>query len=259
MEADINKIGDRLLKEDDRIASYLKGQMSGEEEQAFLKELEDNPELKGRAIAMARLVKGLKQVGSSQDKETIGSLLASNEQSVEKAVKDAIRMDAAAQPEAKLTPIRKPAVWLSIAASLVFVVWMGIGYSNYRNTTGLGEEFGSSSFTSEMISRGSAKGAETQSEAEKKLEKFFGDVKDNVNLDGAIHELSLCWELSTMETYNDYTDYSAEIGWNLAIAYLKDNDKQSALTVLAKMATLYDADNVMGKQVRELQQKIEDL
>ena len=39
----------------------------------------------------------------------------------------------------------------------------------------------------------------------------------------------------------------------------KDNDKKEALAVLAKMATLYDADNVMGKQVRELQQKIEDL
>ena len=84
MEEDINKIDDRLLKEDDRITSYLKGQMSDKEEQAFLKELEENPELKGRAIAMARLVKGLKQVGSAQDKESIGSLLASSEQSVEK-------------------------------------------------------------------------------------------------------------------------------------------------------------------------------
>ena len=71
MEEDINKIDNRLLEEDDRITSYLKGQMSDEEEQAFLKELEENPELKGRAIAMARMVKGLKQVGSAQDKETM--------------------------------------------------------------------------------------------------------------------------------------------------------------------------------------------
>ena len=32
MEEDINKIDDRLLKEDDRITSYLKGQMSDKEE-----------------------------------------------------------------------------------------------------------------------------------------------------------------------------------------------------------------------------------
>ena len=60
MKLDINNIDSRLLEEDDRIASYLKGQMSGEEEQAFLQELEENPDLKERAIIMARLVKGLK-------------------------------------------------------------------------------------------------------------------------------------------------------------------------------------------------------
>ena len=68
MKLDINNIDSRLLEEDDRIASYLKGQMSGEEEQAFLQELEENPDLKERAIIMARLVKGLKEVGTAQDK-----------------------------------------------------------------------------------------------------------------------------------------------------------------------------------------------
>jgi hypothetical protein len=106
-----------------------------------------------------------------------------------------------------------------------------------------------------MISRG----ADSPSEAEKKLENLFNDVKDDRNIKDAIHELSLCWEVSTLETYNDYTDYSAEIGWNLAIAYLKDNNRRDALTVLAKLAVLYDADTVVGKQVRELQQKIKDL
>ena len=256
MKLDINKIDNRRLEEDDRIASYLKGQMSGEEEQTFLQELEENPDLKERAIIMARLVKGLKEVGIAQDKETIGAILASNKQGVENATKNAIQKATAAQPTTtKFVSMRNPAAWLSIAASLVFIVWLGIGYNDYRNITGLGEEYGNSSFTTEMVSRGSA----TCSDAEKKLEKLFDNVQNNIDLDGTIHELSLCWELSTMGTYNDYSDYSAEIGWNLAIAYLKDNDKKEALAVLAKMATLYDADNVMGKQVRELQQKIEDL
>lgn len=256
MEVDINKIDNRHLEEDDRITSYLKGQMSDEEELAFLKELEENPELKERAITMARLVKGLKQVGSAQDKETMDAILASSKQNVEDVVKNAFHETTVSQPApTKVISIRKPAAWLSIAASLIFIVWFGIDYNNYRNTTGLGDEYGNSSFTTEMISRGT----NTSSEAEKKLERLFSDVKDNADLDEAIHELSLCWELSTMETYNDYTDYSAEIGWNLAIAYLKDNNKKDALAVLSKMATLYEADNVIGKQVRELQQKIENL
>lgn len=256
MEVDINKIDNRLLEEDERIASYLKGQMSDEEDQAFLRELEEKPDMKERAIIMARLIKGLKEVGTAQDKETIGAILASNKQSVENVVKNAIHEATAVQTTTKkVFSMRKPAAWLSIAASLIFIVWLGIGYNDYRNITGLGEECGNSSFTIEMVSRGSA----TSSDAEKKLERLFKNVQGNTDLAETIHELSLCWELSIMETYNDYTDHSAEIGWNLAIAYLKDNDKKKALAVLTKMATIYDADNVMGKQVRELQQKIEDL
>ena len=256
MEVDINKIENRLLEEDDRIESYLKGQMSGEEDQAFLRELEEKPEMKERAIIMARLIKGLKEVGTAQDRETIGAILASNKQSVEYATKNAFLEATVAQPATtKVFSMRKPAAWLSIAASLVFIVWLGIGYNDYRNITGLGEEYGNSSFTTEIVSRGSA----TSSDAEKKLEILFKNVQGNTDLARTIHELSLCWELSIMETYNDYTDHSAEIGWNLAIAYLKDNNKKEALAILAKMATIYDAAKVMGKQDRELQLKIEDL
>ena len=256
MEVDINKIENRLLEEDDSIASYLKGQMSGEEEQSFLQELAEKPDLKERAIIMARLIKGLKEVGTAQDKETIGAILASNKQGVENATKNAIQKANVTHPTTtKFVSMRKPAAWLSIAASLVFIMWLGIGYSDYRYITGLGEKYGNSSFTTEMVSRGST----TSSDTEKKLEILFKNVQDNTDLGETIHELSLCWELSTMESYNDYTDYSTEIGWNLAIAYLKDNNKKEALAILAKMATIYDADNVMGKQVRELQQKIEEL
>jgi len=38
-----------------------------------------------------------------------------------------------------------------------------------------------------------------------------------------------------METANYYTDYSADIGWRHAIAYLKDNNKKDAKKVLDKM------------------------
>lgn len=256
MEMDIHKIDDILFEEDDCIASYLKGQMSDEEELVFLKELEGKPELKERAIIMARLVKGLKEVGFVQDKEIISAILASNKQNVENATKNAIHgATIAPLTTTKVVFMRKPVAWLSIVASLVFIVWLGIGYNDYRNTTGLGQEYGNLSFTTEIVSRGSA----ISSAAEKRLERLFKNVQNNTDLNKTIHELSLCWELAAMETYNDYTDYSAEIGWNLAIAYLKDNDKDRASAVLAKMATLYDTDNVMGKQVRELQQKIKDL
>ena len=275
MIKDINNIDPRLLEEDDRIVAYLKGQMNAEEEQQFLKELEDNPELKEKAIVTARLVKGLKQVGSEQDKDIIGAFLASSKQGVEAVAQEVIQNDSAAivaeqeaifaereqtgtysrktEPEerAKTRPIRRVSSWLAIAASLVGVVWLGIGYYNYQHTTGLGAQF-DDAFPSGLIVRG----ADNPSEAERKLEQLFADVKNDKNIEDAIHDLSLCWEISQMETYNDYTDYSAEIGWNLAIAYLKDNDSKNAEKVLERLADISEEGSAISQKAKELLGKL---
>lgn len=272
MIKDIDNIDPKLLEEDERIVSFLKGQMSAEEENKFMTELNENPELKENAIITARLVKGLKEVGSLHDQDIIGAFLASSEQSVDSVAKDALRLriESAAyalsendmhqtevtedRPEAnnaKVISMRRTAKWLSIAASLFVVAWLGIEYSMYRTTTGLGEKFGNEFSSSAVI-----RGAEGQSAASKKLDKLFGDVRNNRNLDDAIHELSLCWELSLMETYNDYTDFSPEIGWNLAIAHLKNNDKTSAKKVLEKLVENTDKSSAVNLKAKELLSKI---
>ena len=267
MIKDINNIDPKLLEEDDRIVAYLKGQMTVEDEQQFMKDLEDNPDLKEKAIVTARLVKGLKQVGEEQDKDIRGAFLASSEHGVEAVAKRVTQIENAAivaeqertgtyyrraEPEiaAKTQPIRR-ITWLAIAASLVGIVWLGIGYNNFRHTTGLGEEFGDA-FSSSMIIRGAA----TPSEAEKKLEQLFTDVKENKNIDKVIHELSICWEISQMETFNDYTDYSAEIGWYLAIANLKDNNKKDAKKVLEKLISTTEQGSAIYNKSKELLEKL---
>lgn len=275
MIKDINNIDPKLLEEDDRIVAYLKGQMTVEEEQQFMKDLENNPDLKEKAIVTARLVKGLKQVGEEQDKDIRGAFLASSEQGVEAVARKATQIKETAivaeqeavhaerertgtyyrrvEPEtkAKTATIRKVSTWLAIAASLVGIVWLGVGYNNYRHTIGLGEEFGNV-FSSSMIVRG----ADTPSKVEKKLEQLFTDVKENKNIDNAIHELSLCWEISQMETYNDYTDYSAEIGWNLAIANLKNNNKKEAKKILEKLINTTEQGSAIHNKSKELLNKL---
>jgi len=96
------------------------------------------------------------------------------------------------------------------------------------------------------------RGSDTPSQAETKLEALFANVKANQNIEETIHDLSVCWEVSTMETYNDYTDYSAEIGWNLAIAYLKDNNKKDAKKVLEKLIATTEEDSAIGSKAKEL-------
>ena len=264
MNIDINNIDPKLLEEDERITAYLKGQMSSEEQQLFLKELESNPELKEKAVVTARLVKGLKEVGSEQDKDIIGAFLASSEQGVANVAlasseQGVVNVAGQAIRAKESVPViktkkgisfRKASTWISIAAAVVLMVWLVIDYSSYRNTTALAEQFGAD-MESGLIIRGS----DTPSQAEKKLKALFANVKANQNIEETIHELSLCWELSTMETYNDYTDYSAEIGWNLAIAYLKDNNKKGAKRTLEKLIEISEDDSAINVKAKELLKK----
>ena len=243
-----NDIDPKLLEEDDRVVAYLKCQMSAEEEQQFMTELNDNLELRQKAIVTARIVKGLKQVGAAQEKDIRGAFLASSIESVQSAVEKAIHAEEVlATTSARTVTLRRTTTWLSIAASLIFLVWLGFEYYDYRNTTGLGEEFGNS-YSSNLIVRGD----EPPSDTDKKLESLFANVNNGDNLENTIHELSLCWELSTMDTFNDYTNYSAEIGWNLAIAYLKDNNKKDAKVVLEKLIATSEDGSAINVRAKNL-------
>ena len=248
IEKDI--IGARLLEEDERIVSYLKGQMSEEEEKQFLKELDESPELKEKAIIMARLVKGLKHVGANQDNEIKEAFLASTQGGVADVAKKAISEHEESLPKREPS-LRKVSLWLSIAASVVLVAYIGFSYNDYRKITGLGDEY-ANAFETSMITRG----ADEQTEAEKKLQKLFENIKTKTDLDDTLHELSLYWEISLMETYNDYTDFSSEIGWNLAIGYLKNNNREGAKIVLKKIISISEEDSVVTKKADELLEKL---
>ena len=131
------------------------------------------------------------------------------------------------------------------------VVWLGIGYHDYRTTTSLGEEYGSQ-FTTSQLSRG----AEEPTEVDTRLAQLFDNVANKKDLDNTLHELSLCWELSTQETFNDYTDFAPEIGWNLAIGYLKDNNRKQAKATLQKLIEVAPEGTAIGDKAREILNQI---
>ena len=245
MEKELDRIDPILLKQDDRITLYLKGKMTPQEEQAFLKELNNNPELKARAVALARLVKGMKEVGKTQDENVIGAILAADENDMKSVARNATTR------KAKVVPMRTMATWLSMAASILLVVWLGIGYHDYRTTTCLGEEYGTQ-FTTSQLTRGAGE----PSEVDTRLAQLFDNVANKKDLDNTLHELSLCWELSTQETYNDYTDYAPEIGWNLTIGYLKDNNRKQAKAILEKLIDITHEGSAIGDKARELLNQI---
>lgn len=247
MDNELNNINDTLLLEDERIVNYLKGRMTAEEEHAFIEELKTNPEFKSKAVAVARMVKGMKEVGKQIDEETTNSILASNQSEIEDIATDVSR----GHRKGKVFSFRKVASWLSMAASVALIVWAGIGYKDYRQTTSLGEQY-ATTFSFDQLTRGAGE----HSEAEVKLAKLFENIANKTDLDKTLHDLSLCWELSAQETYNDYTDFAPEIGWNLAIGYLKNNKRKQAKATLEKLIEVAPEGTAIGNKAREVLKKI---
>jgi len=243
-----NEINQLELQEEDRILSYLQGKMTHEEESAFIEELEINNNLKAKAISMARLAKGLSQVGEENDNVLKEALLSVDEGTIRAIAKQATDNTTSAERSFRF----KFVTLLSMAAAILLMVYLGFSYKNYRETVALGEQYATSYETSVM--RG-----DEQPEVTKELEMLVNNVYNNKDLGVTLKRLAVLWEVSTMDTYNDYTNYAPEIGWALATGYLKDNNRDDAKEVLEKMTKLYEEDDAMGKKVRELLEKISKL
>ena len=226
--------------EEERINRFLRGEMSSEEETTFMDELKSNDVLRNKAVVAARMAKAIKTVGEEKDSLVKEALLTSNDHDIEMIVKNVTRK------RSKLLTLRI----ISVAASILILVISGWHYYDYRVTTGLGNEY-------EMMFESSSfvRGVDTGS-VEKELNSLFAKVKSGDESDNTIKRLSLLWELSTMETYNDYTDYAPQIGWNLAIAYLKDNEKHKAKVVLERLIFKSEEGTAVNDKAKELLNKL---
>ena len=228
-------VPDKDLRNDDLIDRFIQGQMDENEEKAFLEELNQNEELRERAILHARLVKGMAQV----DDEIIEAYSEAE--------------DSSKNNKATVVSIDKKhsARWLTIAASIVFIVFVGFKSYDYYDTTSLGREY-ANTFPTSTIIRG-----EANADVDKELAMLFNNVAEGKDLDNTTSRLATLWELSKQDAYNDYTDYAPYIGWNLAVGYLRNYEKTLARNVLSEMETIYENETIIGKKVRELINTIE--
>ena len=229
-------IQEKDLLNDDRISRYMQGMMEPEEEMSFIEELKNNDELRDQAIAQARLVKGMKQV----DEELKDAFRQADEQTIKRIAKETFETSVGKKSYAR---------WLAIAASIVFIVFVGFKSYDYYDTTSLGKEY-ANTFPTTSIIRG-----ETNTAVETELSTLFNNVAECKDLDNTTSRLATLWELSKQDTYNDYTDYAPYIGWNLAIGYLENYEKARAKEVLMEMEQAYPERTTLGDKVREVLNK----
>ncbi len=214
-------------QDEERIATFLRGEMTAEEETAFKDELAKDEELRSKAVAMARLVKATNEVGREHDRHVKDALLTvSKEQIAELTEREgrlAVRISVS---------VRR---MLAVAAGLLALIAGGFNYYDYRHVTGLAYEY-ATTFTTEQDA--ACRGEETgqDKEVSDELRQLFVNVAQGKDIDQTTRRLSFLWQVATMSHYNAYTDHAPLIGWNLAIAYMKSNDKDKARKVLAQLA-----------------------
>ena len=260
-----NKDMEKVLLEDERISHFLQGLMNASEEAAFLEELKSNKELRQRASAQARLIKGLKQV----DEELVNIFKRINRSDIEQMKKEIenrnqgksvaiaeVSMNILNEDNDESTETVNISSTSSIrkfiaAASIILIFFVGYKSYDYYDTTSLGKEY-ANTFPVSSIVRG-----EANENVDTELIALFENVTNEEDLDQTISSLVALWQTAKKDTYNDYTDYAPYIGWYLAIAYLEDYEKDRAVDILEEMELMYPEGTVLGDMVKELVKELQ--
>jgi ribosomal protein S25 len=223
-------IQEKDLLNDERISRFLQGKMKADEEVTFMEEMKNNEDLRNQAIAQARLVKGMKQV----DEDLKDTFRLVDERTIQRIAKDVSEISVSKKSSAR---------WLAIAASVVFIVFVGFKSYDYYDTTSLGKEY-ANTFPTTSIVRG-----ETNTDVETELSTLFNNIAEGNDLENTTSRLATLWELSKQDTYNDYTDYAPYIGWNLAIGYLENYEKTKAKSILNEIKFSYSDSTAITDKV----------
>ena len=244
-----------LYNNDERIERYLHGEMTQEEETLFEKDLANNDTLRRRAEAIARMIKGMKAVGDEQDGLMIEKMKESLCNSVAAFTMKEPTDETTADldwPAASAESRTSRTWWMAIAASLVIIFTVGYHFYDRSQTIGLGKQYAYVfSDETESLIRG-----EENEDVANKLTVLFDNATSGKDLDNTINQLEELWALSKSDTYNAYTTYEPYIGWNLAIAHLRNNDKKEAKKILDKMMEHYPEGTALGNKIIELKEKI---
>ena len=210
---------------DERIEAFLRGEMTAEEEAAFKQEIRQNPELRSRAMAMTLLIKGLHEKNSEKETAIIK----------ENTAKSRVR----------------PLLWWACSVAAVFVIVFGIYKDHrYRMLDATVSPY-YTEYSMSDVSRGDLDSATTFH-----LYDLFIQIQENRSVSDIIKELEPIY--NSLDENFTYNAYANDIAWNLALAYVKDDQIDKAITILQKLKT-GNPDTPIYNKVNELIKKLQEL
>lgn len=231
---------DQMSHFDDLTNRFLKKQLTPEEESQYLNKLKEIPALRERAQVIALAVEQMGEVSKEASRDIIGRIGKQSETAYRRTAK---------------LPAKQVRLWPRVAryaaaASVIFFVGLGgYKYYQYDQTISLGAEYYQ---PMDAIYRS------PEDNTQKELAKVFKNVETGDNLTETIAQLRKFYSLAKSDEYSDYSLYTVDIAWNLAIAHLKDNDRKEAIKVLEEIVQDNQGKAIADKAA-ELIKKIEKI
>lgn len=204
---------------DDRIDAFVRGEMTEDEEATFKQEIKADPELRAHVLATVSLIKGIREQNSKKEKELI-----------QQNTKNRVRT----------------LVWWATSIAAVFAIFFGYSIDKrHQELTNLVSPY-YMQYDVKELSRG-----DTDSTLVYHLYSLFNER----NADKTIKELeSIYGSLDTDETYYLYAN---DIAWNLALAYIKNDQIDKAIPVLEKLEK-DNPDTPIAAKAKELKNKLQE-
>ena len=231
---------DQMSHFDDLTNRFLKKQLTSEEEAQYLNKLKEIPALRKRAQVIALAVEQMGEVSKEASRDLIGRIGKQSEAAFRRV----------AQLPAKQVRLWPRVARYAAAASVIFFVGFGgYKYYQYDQTISLGAEYYQ---PMDAIYRS------PEDNTIKELAKVFKNVETGDNLTETITQLTKFYSLAKSDEYSDYSLYTVDIAWNLAIAHLKDNDRKAAIKILEEIIQDNQGKAIADKAA-ELIKKIEKI
>lgn len=246
---------------DARVEKFLRKQMTEAEEQQFKDELAADPVKKSRARAMALMASQMRDIRRKQEAAAIQQMSDMGKTEFRKILEmqNALVMHSAL--------IRR----ISVAACMIGVLTIGgIQYNAYNRTTALGDTY------YHLISSDiSSQRGDLDAQSVANLTSLFSMVEKGENLDQAIATLSKLYEESNVGRgfpsrqsknnsefrilHSALTQYRQTIAWNLALAHLKDGNRNAAKEVLTTIIAENAPDKAIAQSASKLLSEIADI
>ena len=209
---------------DDRINAFIRGMMTSEEESVFKQEIQSDPELRAQVLATVSLIKGIRSQNAEKERTLI-------------------------QPQKK-DKVRT-LVWWATSIAAVFAIFFS--YQKDRRFNELSSIV--SPYYTEYSMNDYARG-DIDSTKVAHLYTLFNNIQKQRNVSNYISELEPIY--SSLEHDFTYSAYANDIAMNLALAYIKDDQIDEAITILQKIKA-DNPDTPIYNKADELIKKLQDL